>query len=220
MSNSLSLDDLPNETWVDIKGYEGFYKVSDYGRVKSLYYNNSNFQKILKQKLSKQGYYLVGLSKNSIVRWFRVNRLVGEVLTPDKTTFKSMPDENRDEINLDKLEINHKDENKLNNHVSNLEWCTSKYNCNYGTRMNRIGLSQRVKINQYSLDGKYLKTWDSISELQRNKYNGSHISDVCNGYRQSANGYLWKKYDGNTNNIKPYAPKTVNQFTKELIYHA
>lgn len=212
------LDDLPNERWKDIIGYEGLYQVSTYSRVKSLNCKHQQIEKILLQKISKQGYYIITLSKNNNLKYYRVNRLVAETFIPDKSNFKSMPDENRDEIDLDKLEINHKDENKLNNRVDNLEWCTHKYNCNYGTRVERIKNKQEIKINQYSLDGTYLRTWNSLSKIKVIlNYNIGHISDVCNNKRRSAHGYLWKKYDENINNIQPYNPKTLNQYTRELM---
>ena len=124
---------MNNEIWKPIKGYEGKYEVSNLGRVKSLNYNRTKKEKILKPILSHNGYLLVKLSKNGKTKNFRINRLVIESFLPDKSTFKSMPDEDRKNIDLDELKVNHKDENIKNNNISNLEWCTHKYNMNYGT---------------------------------------------------------------------------------------
>jgi hypothetical protein len=124
---------MNNEIWKPIKGYEGKYQVSNLGRVKSLNYNRSGKEKILKPILSHNGYLLVKLSKNGKTKNFRINRLVVETFIPDKNNFKSMPDEDRNKINLNNLKVNHIDENIKNNNIENLEWCTHKYNMNYGT---------------------------------------------------------------------------------------
>ena len=103
------------EVWKDIKGYEGLYQISNTGKVKGLKRN-----KVLKPILQRSGYYYVDLQRKRRL----VHRLVAEA-------FIDNPD------NLP--EVNHKDENKLNNSVENLEWCDSKYNANYGTRNKRRG---------------------------------------------------------------------------------
>lgn len=134
---------MNKEIWKDVVGYEGLYQVSNFGNVKSLskiHYIRQNSsmgylskERILKPILSHNGYLLVKLSKNGKTKNFRINRLVIESFLPDKSTFKSMPDEDRKNIDLDELKVNHKDENIKNNNISNLEWCTHKYNMNYGT---------------------------------------------------------------------------------------
>ena len=106
------------EEWKDIKGYEGLYQISNKGRVKSLY----NKGKILTPGKDKDGYSIVSLYKNKIKKTNKVHRLVAQA-------FLSNPD------NLP--QVNHKDENKLNNCVENLEWCSVEYNINYGTRNER-----------------------------------------------------------------------------------
>lgn len=103
------------EVWKDIKGYEGLYQISNTGKVKGLKRN-----KVLKLILQRSGYYYVDLQRKRRL----VHRLVAEA-------FIDNPD------NLP--EVNHKDEDKVNNSVENLEWCDSKYNANYGTRNKRRG---------------------------------------------------------------------------------
>lgn len=103
------------EVWKDIKGYEGLYQISNTGKVKGLKRN-----KVLKPILQRSGYYYVDLQRKRRL----VHRLVAEA-------FIDNPD------NLP--EVNHKDEDKVNNSVENLEWCDSKYNANYGTRNKRRG---------------------------------------------------------------------------------
>ena len=88
--------------------------------------------------------------------------------------------------------INHKDENKTNNCVENLEWCTHKYNLNYGTRNERIGETNSKKVLQYTLDGKFVKEWQSLREIERVLgFSHGNISNCCNGKQKSAYGFVW-----------------------------
>lgn len=106
------------EIWKDVAGYEGLYQISNLGRVKGLKRN-----KILALK-DNQGYLKIGLRKpKDKQRFFSVHRLVAIAFIPNPNNYP---------------QINHKDECKTNNCVSNLEWCTAKYNCNYGTHTLRV----------------------------------------------------------------------------------
>lgn len=96
----------------------GLYQVSTKGQIKSL---NVRKGRILKQH-TQRGYLYVGLSKQCKTKLHLIHRLVAEAFIPNP---------------LHLPEVNHKDENKLNNNVDNLEWCDSKYNSNYGTRNKR-----------------------------------------------------------------------------------
>ena len=126
------------------------------------------------------GYYSVGLSKNGILKRYYVHRLVAEAFLP-----------NSDNLPL----INHKDENKSNNNVNNLEWCDVKYNTNYGTRNKRIGKSNTngklsKPVLQYTLDGKFVREWESYRECKRNGFN--HVSECCRGKLKSCGGFIWR----------------------------
>lgn len=112
----LELDDLPGEVWLPVPSYEGYY-VSNFGRVKSFYTG-----KILKPAISL-GYLFVHLCNNSKRKIFYVHRLVAQL-------FVSNPD--------NKPQINHRDGNRLNNHISNLEWCTSAENIKHAVEHNLI----------------------------------------------------------------------------------
>ena len=108
------------ECWKDIKNYEGLYQISNTGKVKSLariYKNRKCEEKILFPSITPKGYYRLGLCKKGNIKYYYIHRLVAE-------TFISNPN------NLPL--VNHKDENKLNNCISNLEWCNNEYNINYG----------------------------------------------------------------------------------------
>lgn len=130
-----------NEIWKDIKGYESLYQVSNLGRVKSLArkvikknYVSFKKERILKQQTDRYGYKKVILQRNYQIKTFSIHRLVAEA-------FLENP------YNLP--QINHKDENKENNCVLNLEYCDSKYNNNYGTRNKRVSETMKKKKYQY-----------------------------------------------------------------------
>ena len=131
------------------------------------------------------GYYYVCLSKNGIVKNYFVHRLVAEVFLPNPDNLPC---------------VNHKDEDKSNNNVDNLEWCTHEYNINYGTRNKRIGKSntngKRSKpVLQYTLDGQFVKEWSSIMECKRNGYNHGHIIECCRKNRKTHKGFIWRYKD-------------------------
>lgn len=168
------------EIWKDIKGYEGLYQISSLGRVKSISRKTKNQygkeEKVLKVKEDKQ-YYRVGLFKHKKQKYYSVHRLVAEAFIPNPNNFPC---------------INHKDENKLNNVVSNLEWCNVSYNNNYGNRTLKSSISKQKKIVQYDLKGKFVKIWNSQKEAISTLGISNHITDVCTGRRNQCGGYKWK----------------------------
>ena len=196
-------DSMKEEIWKDIKGYKGLYQVSSFGRVKSFKTNLNG--KILKQRTNPNGYKSVNLSLNGKVKLKVIHRLVMETFKEEKLNFKYMPNEDISIINLDKLIINHIDGNKENNNITNLEWCTYSYNINEALR---LGLRKRdnyrrgkigkncpnsLSVNQYDINGKFIRKWDSIMDVKR-FYNKSvsHISDCCKNKRRTCLGYIWR----------------------------
>lgn len=169
------------EQWKDII-YEKDYQISNLGRIKSFKWGK---ERILKQSQCMNGYYYVCLSKNGIVKNYFVHRLVAEAFIPNPNNLPC---------------VNHKDEDKSNNIVSNLEWCDVKYNTNYGTRNKRIGKSNTngklsKPVLQYTLDGQFVKEWSSTMECKRNGYNHSHIIECCRKNRKTHKGFIWKYKD-------------------------
>lgn len=181
------------EIWRDIKDYEGLYQVSNFGRVKSLNYNHTGQEQILKPNKNKDGYLVVGLHKNGKSKQFRVHRLVG-------MAFADLVDwvEDAKGKPFSELEINHKKEmEKANNHVSNLEWCDRKYNNKYGTHNERMAKTKTngkksKPVYQFTLDGEFVREWPSVREVERQTgYNNSFISACCRGDYKQAYGYIW-----------------------------
>jgi len=192
------------EIWRDIKEYEGFYQVSNLGQVRSLYrcvncglkHNNIVIRKskILKGHPNWNNYLQVHLSKYNKSKMLSIHRLVAQ-------TFIQNPD------NLP--QVNHKDGNKLNNCVDNLEWCTAKENINHSWKkglskpyhhskgkLTNYSKSLCKKVEQYDLYGNLLNIYNSISEASR-KTNClvSEICACCKGKQKTSHNFIWKYAD-------------------------
>lgn len=174
------------EIWKDVVGYEGKYKVSNMGRVYSL-----NKEKYMRCCNDKRGYARLILRKDNKSYGNLVHRLVATAFLPNPSNYK---------------EINHKDENPSNNTVDNLEWCTKKYNNNYGTKIERqvknknyrqIADKQSIKVLQYDRDGNLLMTWKSARECKKKSgFDNSVIAKCCRGELNTAYGFKWEYYYG------------------------
>jgi len=171
------------EIWKDVPGYEGIYQASTFGRIKSLPNpGNRHYEIIMIPFVRERGYKFITLIKNGIKWGTMVHRVIG-------ITFIDNP--------LSLPYINHKDENPSNNHVDNLEWCTPKYNSNYGTGIKRNALARingirSKKVYKFSLDGEYIEEYPSLNEVGRKDgFNIKNISSVCLGRRKYANGFKW-----------------------------
>ena len=173
-----------NEIWKDIPDYEGLYQISNLGRVKSLdrdivYSNGTRHHinnKILQPQKSKYGYLFVTLTKDNKPHAKYIHQLIADAFIPNPNNLPC---------------VNHKDENKLNNNIDNLEWCTIDYNNNYGTRTQRT----RKKICQYDTNYKLIKIWDGIRVASRElNIPSQQISQCCkkSQYRHTAGGYIWE----------------------------
>lgn len=183
------------EKWKDIPGYEGLYQVSTSGRVKAtqriILYRNGKIihrkERILSLANSYGQYYTVGLIKNKKHKTWNVHRLVAMTFIPNPNNLPC---------------INHKDENKYNNLVDNLEWCSYSYNTKYNNSM-RVRIDTRnhnqsrgceKKVYQYNLEDNLIKVWDSVKSISRELgYKASNISSCClnKQYRKTAYGYKW-----------------------------
>ncbi len=175
---------IMEEIWRPIEGYEGLYEISSYGRVKSL--KNSI---ILRPKKEPTGYLRCNLYLNKNVKTVSIHRLVAQAFIPN-------PD------NLP--EVNHKDEDKTNNKVDNLEWCDHKYNSNYGTRKERsamtgflnnhykyIGLPQKIRCKLWYEEHKeYIKDYNRLHKFERIEY----IKKWREEHKEHIRDYKKRKY--------------------------
>lgn len=159
------------------------YQVSNLGRVKSFKYDKEN-GKIMKPYKSTKGYLQIDLQLDGRKRQNRlhlaVHRLVAKAFIPN-------PD------NLP--QVNHKDENKENNCVDNLEWCTNEYNCRYGTHPERVGAKQREPVYSVDEDGS-IEEFEGMRVAARAitgnpNASGSIIGEAIKGKRKTAYGRKW-----------------------------
>ena len=170
---------MKKEYWKPVVGYEGHYQVSNFGRVKSIKFGK---ERILKPGTNKYGYLLVMLCKDGKVKGFTVHRLVAEAFLPNPHNYPC---------------VNHKDENKQNNNVSNLEWCSAQYNNTYGTRIERVAEKTTngkcsKPVLQYTLDGEFVREWKSTAECGRNGFNQGNVVACCRGKLKKYKGFLWE----------------------------
>lgn len=170
------------ELWKTIEECED-YQVSNFGRIKSFKYDKEN-GKIMKPYKTTKGYLQIDLSLDGRKRENRlhlaVHRLVARAFIPNP---ENLP------------QVNHKDENKENNHVNNLEWCTNEYNSRYGTRSEKVGAKQRKLIYSLDKDGN-IEEFDGLRFAARiitgnSNASGSTIGDVIKGKRKTAYGRQW-----------------------------
>lgn len=158
------------EIWKDIPNYEGLYKISNFGNIKR-YIKTQNKWKNKKITENKDGYYITSLSKNDKKKVYLIHRLVAETFIPDKNKYKLMLWEEKEKIDVEKLQINHIDENKKNNFIGNLEWCTNLYNVNYSNKKRALArkdknlILKKEIINLLKKENVNNKTIKKIEEL-------------------------------------------------------
>lgn len=158
-----------NEIWKDIEDYENKYQISSLGNVRSLVTG-----KILTPHKDTKGYFQTALYKNGVRKIFLTHRLVAKAFIPNPNNYN---------------EINHKDENPLNNSSDNLEWCNRKYNVNYGKRTAKTC----KKVAQYACDGQLIYVWDSITKASENmRMSITAIANCCKKKQETAGGYIWR----------------------------
>lgn len=168
---------MEKEIWRDIEGYNGLYQVSNMGRVKSLNYDRTGKEKILKQYKDKDGYLYINLCKNSKKKTLKVHRLVA-------LAFIDNPD--------GKEEIDHINTIRDDNRLENLSWATRKENNNNPITRSKHAEHTR-KVLQFTKEGVFVREWDCIMEVQRELgFDQGNISRCCSGKYKTSYGYKWK----------------------------
>lgn len=175
-----------NEEWRDIDGYEGLYKISNLGRVKSVerYVNHpKGGVRIVRERIKNIEFDnnrpRVELSRNGNKKKYLVYRLLAKAFVPNPNNYN---------------EVNHIDENPMNNSLDNLEWCTHRYNINHGTRTSRASMAKWKGVGMYHPENDVLMMVFS-SCLEAAKYmqvSSSSISTSCNKKGRLVKGYKFK----------------------------
>lgn len=188
--------------WKEIDGTNGLYLISDTGKVFSVRTN-----KVLKTGF-RVGYEHVELNIDGVAEKHYIHRLVAQAFIPNPNGYDI---------------VNHKDENPANNNVENLEWCTQKYNVNYGNCISKRIANrkpkasgdhpQSIKVYQFDLDGNFIAEYGSVAEAGRAI--GKHpccIRKVMDGIMKSYEGYYWS-----AEKVFAYNPEHKRVFKKGAI---
>ncbi len=171
-----------SEIWKDIDGYEGYYKVSNKGNIFSVERIARGRKwggRTLQSSYHKHGYLHIALRKNGIKKNKLVHRLVAEAFLPNPNNF---------------LEVNHLDEIKDNNELSNLEWCDTMYNVNYGTRNKRAGRKLSKKVKAVNIETGENLTFNSTLEAESKGFSHGNVSQACRGIYCGGNLYRGHKW--------------------------
>ena len=176
------------EIWKEVKGYEGYYKISNLGRIKSVERfvgtirngkktKNKLKEKILKGNIDKYGYKKIDLYKKGKRKNLKIHTIVANA-------FLNKTNEN--------YEVNHKDENKLNNNVLNLEWVSHKENVNYGTCIKRSSKSRTKTIDFYEKNG--ITRRDFKIKCLKSNFDFKKFKEEFHSLKTNKNGKTVKKY--------------------------
>ena len=177
--------------WKPIKDFEGLYEISNFGKVRN---SKGEIKKHGIKRTTGTCYKTVRLWKDGKYHNKYIHRLIAEAFIPNP---QNLPF------------INHKDEDGTNNSIENLEWCTPKYNTNYGTARERQAKKirgreseKRKAVLQYSIDGKFVAYYPSITHASKELgCSTSEIAQACNGKRKTSRGFIWKYENGSTEQI-------------------
>lgn len=189
-------ENYPEEKWANVRGYEGLYKISNYGRLKhlpfSVYGLNSPCvnveEKIKKPNLMSKGYYVYELWKENKRKVFLLHRLLASIFIPNPLMLP---------------QINHIDGNKQNNNISNLQWCTPRENTIHAIKVLGVANGRNYKFGKehyrskpvcaVNENGEILMKFDCMQDAYRQTgIRESGISSCVNGKQKTAGGLIWK----------------------------
>lgn len=191
----LSVKDLDGEQWTVLEE-QPFYAISNYGRLKRLHHvyvppietehvhHRTLSERICKLYKNSCGYLCFKVTSNGKIIQLYIHRLVAYYFISNPQKLKC---------------VNHKNEDKADNRAINLEWCTDKYNSNYGTcqerrakSVNEMRRDREISIDQYTIDGVFVQHYTKKGEIEDNGFNLKTILRVCNHKMISSNGYIWR----------------------------
>ena len=174
------MNSMISEIWKPVEGYEGLYEVSNTGKVATLNYRHTGERRELSPKTERTGYMKVLLYKRGGRKLCSVHRLVAKAFIPNPNNLRC---------------VNHIDENKSNNDVSNLEWCSHSYNNKYGSRIENVFTQLRRPVEAKTHDG-VIEVYPSVTQAAKSlNKSASNISGAANGRLKTAYGRTWRYLD-------------------------
>ena len=186
---------MEEEIWKEVAGYEGRYEVSNIGRVRCIPRDVEQLNKyrtvsivhhagkIISQRANRLGYMIVNLHPDrKTLKTHAVHQLVAKAFIPNPNGY---------------IYVNHKDENKANNRVENLEWCDAKYNSNYGTGKWRNASKNKKPVAKYDTEGNLIATYAGIKEAAKDSTVSWQMISACltRPNIRTAGGYVYKYID-------------------------
>ena len=175
------------ECWKKICGFEDYYEISSMGRIRSMERiipysdgrpNRHLASKIIRESFDKDGYKIAHLHKDGKSTSVRVHRLVAEAFIPNPD---NLPD------------VNHKNEDKIDNRVENLEWCTREYNVNYGSRAKKASeANTQFMYQRFTSSGEYIDTL-SYRDIVKEGFDYGFVVKAATGLYKTAYGLIWKR---------------------------
>lgn len=192
------------EIWKDIKGYEGLYQVSNFGRVRSLGHDKWHKGKVLKHHIDGKGcYFMVNLHKNNKMQHFNIHRLVACAFIPNPNNYPC---------------VNHKDECKTNNCANNLEWCDYSYNALYGgaqyrniiNRTKNNSKNRELPVLMKNLEGEIINRFRSCYDAAR------HLSFVTDKKEESIRANIKRCCVKRKDNINSFAYGFIFEYDDNL----
>lgn len=178
------------EIWKPVKDWENLYEISNYGVIRRIYYDEKKYKHkvelpyYIKPRYDKDGYIRYSLCNGSKMKQVFAHREVAKVFLENPNNYPM---------------INHKDCNRENNFVENLEWCSAKYNVNYCQKLGRLKAPKEEKhynskvVEQYDLNGNLIATYNGTGHASRTLgILSSHIRECCRNKMKTYKGYIWK----------------------------
>ena len=177
--------------------YEGLYKVSNLGKILNLNYRNTGRERLMNPGEDKDGYLRVTLSKNKEKKTCSVHRLVAQTFIPNPEgkpciNHKIEGDEGK-KINI----VIFNEDGTIDKERTTIEWVTPKENNDYGTHNERVAKAntngkRSKKVLQFTLDGEFVREWESTNECGRNGFDQGHVAACCRGEQKTHKGFRWE----------------------------
>ena len=167
------------------------YQLSNFGRIINLNYYNTGKTKLMEPYDDGKGYLQVGLSKNGKTKLLRIHRLVAQTFLPNPENKPCINHRIEGDEGKKMNMVFFNEDGSINKEKTTIEWCSYEENSNYGTCIERSAKTRSKEVLQFTLDGEFIREWESTNECGRNGFDQSTVSKCCNGKLPHYKGYKW-----------------------------